>query len=165
MFMDITPADKDDESIGRRMPSDCPECGLDCLMPPMFRWESDPHNELGGGGLTITVENPSRCVRIDGFHNKRDSAIHLAVTNGRKDKYRVRVLESGELLIERDVLPGERLEEQLVPLGDRRYTFSISAYPDQAKELPTQVGFGVYRYEDDSEPTQALVMFNLGAGQ
>lgn len=165
MFMEITPADKDDDSISRRIPSDCPECGQDCLMPPMFRFEPSPSGTaMGGGGVTVTVENPSRCIRIDGFRRTRDSLIHLAVTNGREEKYQVGVLESGEVLLERDVLPGKELKERLVPLGDRRYTFSISAYPDQAKELPTKVGFAVYRFENDTEPVQSLVMINLGAG-
>ena len=135
-------------------------------MPPLFRFESGPNpTELGGGGVTLTVENPSRCVRIDGFRRKIDSLIHLAVTNGRKEKYRVGVLESGELLFEQDVLPGQKMGEQLEPFGDRRYTFSISAYPDQVKELPTHVGFAVYRYENDRDPILSLVMINLGAGQ
>jgi len=166
MFMDITPAESDDESISRRMPSDCPECGLDCLMPPMFLFEpSTSGTAIGGGGVTVTVENPSRCIRIDGFGREKDSLIHLVVTNGREENYQVGVLESGEVLLERDVLPGKELHEQLVPLGDRRYTFSISAYVDQAQELPTQVGFAVYRFEDDTEPVQSLMMINLGAGQ
>lgn len=165
-FLDIAPLDQDDKSIHRRMPSDCPECGLECLMPPLVRFDSSPNaTELGAGVVTVTVENPSRCVRMDGFRSKRDSAVLLVVSNLRKEKYQFGVLESGELLIERDVLPGQEFHEQLVPLGDRRYTFSISAYPDRAKELPTQVGFAVYRYENDTDPVQSLVMFNIGAGQ
>jgi len=166
MFMDITPADKDDDSISRRIPSDCPECGQDCLMPPMFWFEPNPSGTaMGGGGVTLTVENPSRCIRIDGFRRKSDSLLHLWVTNGREEKYQVGVLESGEVLLERDVLPGKELGEQLVPLGDRRYTFAISANPDQAQELPTQIGFAVYRFENDTDPILSLVMINLGAGQ
>ena len=135
-------------------------------MPPMFRFEPSPSGTaMGGGGVTVTEENPSRCIRIDGFRRKKDSLIHLAVTNGRKEKYQIGVLESGEVLLERDVLPGKELQEQLVPLGDRRYTFSISAYTDQAQELPTQVGFAVYRFENNKDPIQSLVMINLGAGQ
>lgn len=88
MLLDIAPVDKDDKSVSRRIPSDCPECGLECMMPSLFRFESGRnHTELGGGVLTVTVENPSICVRIDGFRRKRDSLIHLAVTNGRKDNY------------------------------------------------------------------------------
>ena len=166
MFLDITPEDESDQSISRRVPSDCPECELECLMPPLFRFEPAPnYTELGAGGVTVTLENPSTCIRIDGFSHKRDSQIHLLVINGRKENYQVGVLESDALLFERDVLPGERLEEQLVPVGNRRYTFSISAYPDQATELPTHVGFAVYRYENEEDPVQSLVMINFGAGQ
>ena len=166
MFLDVTPEDESDQSISRRIPSDCPECGLECLKPPLISFEPNPSGtELGGGGVTVTLENPSRCIRIDGFRLKRDSLIHFLVINGRKEEYRFRVLESGELLFEREVPPGQELKERLVPIGDRRYTLSVSALPDQATELPTQVGFAVYRYENEEDPVQSLVMINFGAGQ
>lgn len=165
-FLDITPADKDDQSFSRRVPSDCPKCGLECLKPPLVSFEPNPNGtELGGGVVTVTAENPSGCVRIDGFRRKRDSLIHLVVTNGRSEEYRVGVLDSGEPLFERAILPGQELKEQLVPIGTRRYTLSVSAYPDQATELPTHVGFAVYRYENEEDPVQSLVMINFGAGQ
>ena len=166
MYVDITPANKDNKTIGTRLPSDCPECGNDCLMPPLFWWESQElETELGGGSVTVTADNPSRCVRFDGSRLTRDSLIYLVIANDRKDKFLVRVLESGKLLHEGDILPGESLTEEVIPAGDRRYTFSISADPNQAIVLPTNVGFSVYRYEGGKDPAKSLVQFYFGSGQ
>ncbi len=163
MYLLVTPKDEDDEMLGTRFPTDCPECGRGCLMPPAFSFAGN-ENESGGGVVTLTDENPTRCVRFDGVRRAQDTKILLMVENQGQQDFLIRVLESGKPLLERDVLPGELLEEELIPADDRRYTFWISAGSNHAEEARTDVGFGIYRYEYQ-DLVMSWIRIGLGVGQ
>ena len=163
MYLLVTPKDEDDEMLGTRFPTDCPECGRGCLMPPVFSFAGNG-NENGGGVVTLTDENPTRCLRFDGAHRAKDAKILLMVENHGQQDFLMRVLESGNPLFERDVLPGELLNAELVPEGDRRYSFWISVDPDHTDDLPMKIGFAISRY-DDQELVMSWIRIGLGVGQ
>ncbi len=165
-LMHFVPVFEGDEKLISEFPADCPECGNDCLAPPLVRWSPDSSNlGMTGGVLNLTVEKPSGCIRIDGNGVASDSIVHLWVSNRRGIPFLVEVHESGEPLVKRSVLPEDGWAEQLEPSGSRRYTLSVSAETDQAEGLPTYAGFGIYRYENGEEAAMSLFMINLGAGQ
>ncbi len=160
MYLVVTPRDQDDENLGIRLPADCPECGTDCLMPALFSF-SGSENEYAGGVVSLSSESPARCIRFDGVHVAKDKSILLIVENREEKSFRIEILESGEPLLERDLQPGESLEEELMPVGDRRYSIGISANPSIAEVSQTEVGFAIYRYE---YPDLVMSLVQIGLG-
>ena len=119
MYLLVTPKDEDDEMLSTRLPTDCAECGRGCLMPPVFSFAGNG-NENGGGVVTLTDDNPTRCLRFDGVHRAKDAKILLMVENHGQQDFLMRVLESGKPLFERDVLPGELLDAELAAILHER---------------------------------------------
>lgn len=151
----------DDRPMVSTAPSDCAECGSDCLRPPMT-WTADETYAFGGGLIHISADQPTKCIRSDGFEYVADEAILLAVTNETQSDFFLRVLESGEPLFERHVAARETIKEELNPSADRLYTFSISIDPENSPELPVKVGFSIGRYLD-VEVISSLVQIGIGA--
>jgi len=152
---------EDDRPIVVMNPSDCAECGSDCLQPPMM-WTNDETHAYGGGLIHITADQPMKCIRSDGFDFVEDGLILFAVANRTQSDFFLRVLESGEPLYERHVPARESIGEELVPSADRRYTYSISIDPENTRELPVKAGFSIGRYVDD-KAIISLVQIGIGA--
>ncbi len=143
-------------------PSECPECEQGCLEPEVTWWNE--FSSYGAGLLVITEDETTKCIRLDGFDPTEDVAIYLRVTNDSANEFFVQVRESGTLLFERYVLPKEPVKEELIPSAGRRYTYSISAAPQNAQALPAKVGFVMYRDTNDQKHMMSLVHVSIGDG-
>lgn len=142
-------------------PSDCAECAKGCLEPPMT-WTDSKNSAYSGGLINITADQPTKCIRSDGFDFAEDVAILLGVTNDTDNDFFVRVLESGTLIYERYVLAQESVGEELIPSADRRYTYSISVDPDSARQFPIKVGYSGHRGENGQKLMMSLIQIRIG---
>lgn len=153
----------DDRPFVSTAPSDCAECGSNCLRPHLM-WGNDETYAYGGGLIHMTADQPTKCIRSDGFDFAEDGSIFFFVTNRTQSGVFLRVLESGELLFERHVAARESIEEELIPSADRRYTYSISLDPENTRELPVKAGFSISRYVDvEGRFIGSLVQIGIGA--
>ena len=152
---------EDDRPIVSTFPSDCSECGSDCLRPAMM-WMNGETSAYGAGLVHITEDHPTKCIRFDGFEYGEDGSVLLFVDNRTQSDFFLSVLESGEPLYERHVAARETIKEELVPSADRKYTYSISIDRENTAELPVKAGISIGRYLDVQTIT-SLVQIGIGA--
>ena len=140
-------------------PSDCPDCGQDCLEPPLILRVDEQLEELEGGMASasqlLTKDDLDVCARYDG--RDEDTKLVIALDNMHTVEYRFTVQESAKEIFSSKVPPGRRLEKEIAPQSDRRYTFRITIDELTAEQPQARAGFMMIRgYLDDQSPSSAI---------
>ena len=124
-------------------------------------WMNGETSAYGAGLVHITEDQPTKCIRSDGFEYGEDGSVLLFVDNRTQSDFFLSVLESGEPLYERHVAARETIKKELAPSADRKYTYSISIDRENTAELPVKAGIGIVRYLDVQTIT-SLVQIGIG---
>lgn len=148
-------------------PSDCVECGQDCLEPLLLLPTKDEGREGGSASANplLTEEKPNACVRYDG--RKEDLTLVVALDNKHTIEYRFSIQESGQEIYRAKVAPGARLEEDLTPQSSRRYTFRVSVKGASSEKFPARAGFLMIRgSQKDRSPASGIsfVLMPMSSG-